>query len=479
MSSFPPPPGPKSFFPLKHVFAMRRDPLAFFLRMRDTYGDVVRIPMGPETIWLISDPALIQEVFSHKDFIKGRGLQRAKRLLGEGLLTSEGEIHKRQRRLSQPAFHRKRIESYTEVMGAYTLRHVGGWKEGQTVDLAAEMMRLTLAIVGKTLFDADTEGEAQDIGDALTILLESIWLAVLMPFSDLLEKIPFGRPYHAKKAILRLDTFVEGLIRERRTSGEDRGDLLSILLQAQDTEGDQRGMTDRQVRDEVMTLLVAGHETTANLLTWAFYLLAQHPHVEAALHEEIDRVIGDRLPTMEDVKSLVYTERVLAETLRIYPPAWTMGRRATKEIVLGGEASEPAVGGEASKAGRREAADPSSRPPIGPTTIAAGDIVILSPYVVHRDPKWYPEPLTMKPERFTPEAKEARPATAYIPFGGGARRCIGEAFAWMEGTILLAVIARRYKVSVLASPPVIPQPLITLRPKHGIAVRLHARQGAA
>jgi cytochrome P450 len=420
---------------------------AFLERAAREYGDVVYFKMGPQDVYFLNHPDYIKDVLvtRQQNFIKGRALQRSKRLLGEGLLTSEGSFHRRQRRLAQPAFHRQRVASYADVMTEYAARTSLHWRDGEQLDIAQEMMRLTLAIVGKTLFDADVEEEAQEIGEALATIL-NLFNAMIFPFSELLEKLPLPQNKRFEKAKRRLDETIYRIINERRRSGEDHGDLLSMLLLSQDEEG-TGSMTDEQVRNEVMTLFLAGHETTANALTWTWYLLSQNEKQEARLDAEIDEVLGTReRPTVEDVQHLRYTEMVLAESMRLYPPAWAIGRLATKETEIGGY------------------------------KIAPGSLVIVSQYVMHRDARYYPMPERFDPERWTPDARESRPQFSYFPFGAGARRCIGEGFAWMEGVLLIATLARRWRMRHVAGHPVELQPLITLRPKHGMLMTVHKRQ---
>src|SRR5205085_7639304 len=362
-----------------------------------------------------------------------------------GLLTSEAEFHRRQRRLAQPAFHHKRSQAYATGMAEYGARHRERWQDGQTLDVAQEMMGLTLAIVGKTLFDADVEGEAKEIGRALSDIMH-MFDRLTTPFPWLLELLPLPSNFRFARARARLDETIYRIINERRATGEDRGDLLSMLLLATDTEGDGTGMSDRQLRDEAMTIFLAGHETTANALTWTWYLLSQHPEVEARLHEEIATVLQGRLPTAEDFPRLRYAEMVLAEAMRLYPPAWAIGRRAIADY------------------------------PIGEYTVPARAIVLMSPYVMHRTPRYYPEPFRFDPERWTAEAREARPKFAYFPFGGGPRVCIGEGFAWMEGVLLIATIAQAWQMRLAPGQQVAPQPMITLRAKNGIRMRLEKRE---
>jgi cytochrome P450 len=447
------PPGPGSAHAGRRLLgflAFRRDPLGFLTRMAQEHGDVAHFRLGPQRVFALNHPDLVRDALVTRQdyFHKGRALQRSKRLLGEGLLTSEGEHHRRQRRLAQPAFHKKRVESYGAVMAATAARHAARWQDGQEVDISGEMMRLTLAIVGKTLFNADVEGEADDVGAAMHQVMEMFQL-LLLPYSEYLEKLPLPHNRRFLRARDRLDSVIYRIIEERRRTGADAGDLLSMLLLATDEEGDRTGMTDRQLRDELLTLFLAGHETTANALAWTWYLLAQHPEVETKLHAELDSVLGggERLPTAEDLPALRYTEMVLAESMRLYPPAWTVGRLAVRDY------------------------------PVGEYVIPEGSLVLVSQYVLHRDPRFWPDPSRFDPERFTPEAKELRPQYAYFPFGAGARRCIGEGFAWMEGALLIATIARRWRMRLVPDHPVVPLPRITLRPRHGIRVTLEERSG--
>jgi cytochrome P450 len=430
------------------LLAFRRDMIGFLERTARVHGDVAYFTLGPQPVYLLSHPDDIKDVLItyNKSFVKGRGLQRAKRLLGEGLLTSEGEFHTRQRRLAQPAFHRQRIASYAATMVDCASVVRDRWDDGASLDMSDEMMRLTLAVVGKTLFGADVESEADEIGHALSEVMRLFEIATL-PFAELLEKLPLPATRRFNRARARLDRTVLRLIAERRASGEDTGDLLSMLLLAQDVEGDGRGMTDEQLRDECMTLLLAGHETTANALTWTWYLLSQHPEVEAKLHAELDEALEGRVPTFEDLRRLPYTERVLTESMRLYPPAWVIGRRAVADV------------------------------PVGGYMVPANAIVLTSQYVVQRDPRWFAEPLRFDPDRWTPEAKSSLPRFAYFPFGGGARQCIGEQFAWTEGILLLASLAQSWRARLVPGHPVALQPLITLRPKHGMRMTVARRNG--
>lgn len=396
---------------------------------------------------MINHPDYIKEVLvtNNQNFIKGLALQRAKRLLGEGLLTSEGEFHRRQKRLAQPAFHRQRIASYSTVMTDYAAAASARWHDGETLDIAEEMMRLTLAIVGKTLFDADVESQAEEVGEAMSVVMD-LFNTLTVPFFELLEKLPLPQMQRFKKARARLDRIIYRLIEERRRRGEDRGDLLSMLLLAQDEEGQSGGMSDVQVRDEALTIFLAGHETTANALTWTWYLLSENPAAEAKLHEELQEVLGSRIPTVDDFPSLRYTEMVMAESMRLFPPAWAIGRLAVDDCEIGGY------------------------------QVPARSLVLMSQYIMHRDARYFPQPERFDPERWTPGARESRPQFSYFPFGGGPRRCIGEGFAWLEGVLLLATLAQHWQMRLVPNHPVGLRPVITLRPKHGMRMIITRRE---
>jgi cytochrome P450 len=423
------------------IYGPGRDPLAFFTGLARTYGDVSYVQMAGERLFMLNHPRLVKDVLvtHQRYFHKGRGLERSKRLLGAGLLTSEEAVHVRQRRLMQPAFHRDRIAAYASVMTAYADRVQDRWTDGETIDAAQEMMRLTLGVVGKTLFDADVESQARNVGRALSAVLGSFWTTML-PLFDLLQHLPLPVFRRSREARAELDAIIYSMIEERRKSPGDRGDLLSMLLMAQDEEGDGGGMSDQQVRDEAMTIFLAGHETTANALTWTWYLMSTAPHVEARVHAELDRVLGGRLPTIADLPNLTFVEQVITESMRLYPPAWIIGRRAIQDYA------------------------------VDDYVLPARSIVVVSPYVTQRDARFFPEPDRFMPDRWTGEFKSSLPAFAYFPFGGGARRCIGESFAWMELILVLSTIAQKWRLRVVPDHPVVPQPVVTLRMKHGLRV---------
>jgi cytochrome P450 len=412
------------------------------------YGDVVRLRLTSGAGYLVNHPDHIKDVLvTHgRDFVKSRGLERAKRLLGEGLLTSEGAFHMRQRRLVQPGFHRDRLKAYGSVMAAFAQRIAQRWQSGTAFDVAPEMMRLTLAIVGETLFGSDIESDAGPVGEALTEIQELLPVS-LIPGSEWFDRVPLPSNVRFWRARDRLEEVIYRLIAAHR-AGEDRGDLLSMLLAARDAEGGGAGMTDEQVRDECMTLLLAGHETTANALTWTWFLLARHPDVEAKLHAEIDRVLGPRAPAVDDIPALPYAHAVIAESIRLYPPAWVIGRRALRPYEVGGY------------------------------VLPAHSVVLVSPFAVHRDPRWHRDPLRFTPERFIDD-RPAVPKYAYIPFGAGERTCIGEQFAWMEAVLVLATIARRWRLRTTTDREPALLPLVTLRPKGGMPMIAFARSGTS
>ena len=421
------------------------NPLDFFTNLARTYGDISSYRMAGEQLFLVNEPRFIRDILvtHNRNFTKSRGLERSKRLLGLGLLTSEGAMHLRQRRLMQPAFHRDRIAGYGDLMVGYADRMRNAWDDGATLDVAREMNRLTLSIVGKTLFDVDVESQAAAVGEALTAVMESFWM-MMLPFAAVLERLPVPKRRRARMARARLDAIIYRMIADRRASGRDHGDLLSMLLSAQD-EDEGGGMTDQQVRDEAMTIFLAGHETTANALTWTWYLLSGAPDVEAALHAEVARVLQGRLPTMGDLASLQYVERVVTESMRLYPPAWIVGRRAIAEYQLGDYVAP------------------------------ARSILVMSPYIMQRDPRFYADPERFFPDRWTPEFRAALPKFAYFPFGGGPRQCIGESFAWMELILLVVTISQQCRLRLVPGHPVVPQPLITLRAKHGMRMTVERR----
>ncbi|HEX8280334.1 MAG TPA: cytochrome P450 [Chthoniobacterales bacterium] len=425
--------------PAAALYAMRRDPLAFFTTLAREQGDFVRFRLGDHEhdLFLVNHPDSIREVLVTNDrkFTKWFSVDRIREVLGQGLLVSEGEFHLRQRRLAQPAFHRERIAGYAEQMVALAIRLRDRWRVDETVDVSAEMNWLAMMIVASTLFGADVEADAEEIRSALSEILDQFERSIL----------PQADRDDYEDAMARLDAVIYRIIQERRASGEDRGDLLSMLLLAQDSEGDGGAMTDQQLRDEVMTLFLAGHETSANALGWCWHLLAQHADVEAQFHAEVDTTLQGRSARMDDVPRLALCGRIFAEAIRLYPPVWAIARRAMVDCTIAGRA------------------------------VPAGSVVILSQYVTQRDARWFPEPDRFDPERWIPETVATRPRFSYFPFSAGSRGCLGEAFAGAEGALCLAMIAQKWKLRRVSDAPVALQPQLTLRPRHGIRMRVEPR----
>ncbi len=423
-----------------------RDTLGFIERGRN-YGDVVRMRFLYLTAYFLYHPDDIEYVLSTnaKNFIKSRSLRSPffQRLLGNGLLTSEGEFWRRQRRLAQPAFHRQRISGYGDVMVEYTDRLISSWSDGGTRDIHQDMMRLTLEIVVKTLFNAEVSGDAAKVERALS--------QIVKPFSSqatlkwiLDNRLPTKTHRRFNECAKEIDEIVYRIISERRASGLDQGDLLSMLLAAQD-EDDGSQMTNRQLRDEVMTLFLAGHETTALTLSWAWYLLAQNPAVEQNFHTELDEVLAGKLPTAADVPQLKFTGMIAKESMRLYPPAYALGRESIEECEVGG------------------------------FRMPAKTQVFMFQWAVQRDPRFFDQPNSFNPERWTGEFANALPKYAYFPFGGGPRACIGNYFAMMEVVLLLATMGQRFRFSLLPEHPVSLLPAMSLRPRDGIKVLVHSR----
>lgn len=438
-------PGPKGHALLGVLPEFRRDPLGFFAECAREHGDLVRLRFPVLTFYLVSHPDAIEEVLvsRHKDFVKGwdyRYLLRS--FLGGGLLTSDGALWRRQRRLVQPAFHRDRIASYAETMATYADRMVSAWRSGETRELHTDLRRLTLQIVTRVLFGAEIGEEAREVGRALGVVTERAVQFMRTPLPFAME-IPTPANLRYRAAVRRLERIVYGIIRARRAHDAEGPDLLSMLLRAQD-EGGTR-MTDRQLRDEVITLFLAGHETTALALTWTFSLLSAHPGTEARLLAEVDETLGGRVPTIADLPRLRYTQQVIKEAMRIFPPVWVIGREAREDCAIAGY------------------------------RVPRGTQILISQYVVHHDPRWYSDPDRFVPDRWTGEMEQHLPRCAYFPFGAGPRLCIGHEFAMTEATLVLAAIARRVRLRVIPGHPVVPLPSITLQPAHGLRVMASGR----
>jgi cytochrome P450 len=414
------------------------------------YGDLVHFKVFGRDFYQLNHPDLVED-FLLKDASKhhrGIVMQRAKLVLGEGLLTSEEPFHMRQRRLAQPAFLRERIAAYGEVIGDNATMISQKWRSGEVLDLHDEMLELALRIVGKCLFDLDVQSrdEVKKISAAVDAFMGFLPLAVL-PFSEQIQRLPLPTMKRIRKGQAELDGMIYGMIEERRKTPGDRGDLLSMLLEAVDPEDATARMSNRQVHDECLTIMLAGHETTANALSFALWLLAKHPEVQTRMHEEAAAVLEGRSPVADDYAKLPYATQVFSEALRLYPPVWVTARTCVEAYEIAGFA------------------------------IKRGAVLIASQFVVHRDARFFPDPLRFDPERFAPEKKQARPRFAFFPFAAGSRQCIGEGLAWMEGVLSLATIARDWRLSLPegAAKEIAVTASISLRPKHGVRLLVERR----
>ncbi len=446
------PVGPAFWPRLLRGDVFRQNAASFLESNARQFGDLVYFETLGVRVLQFNHPVLVQEMLvrdaphHHRNMV----MQRSKMVLGEGLLTSEEPLHMRQRRMAAPAFHRQRIAAYGQVITHFTRQMTQGWADGSVVDVHAEMLLLALRIVGKTLFDTNVEQEVGKIAAAVEAFMGFMPLAFL-PFPDLIVRLPLPAMRRIRDGRAGLDELIYRMIRERRADSTDRGDLLSMLLAAVDEEAPSAApattMTDQQVRDECLTVLLAGHETTANALSFALRLLADHPEIQEQLAAESRDVLGDRPATAEDYARLPLAERVFAEALRLYPPVWVTARTAAEAYEYRG------------------------------ISIAQGTILVAPQYAVHRDPRWWPDPDRFDPERFTTAAKAVRPRGAYFPFGAGNRQCIGEGLAWMEGVLALATIAQHWQLLPLAGDkgPIPIAPSISLRPHGPVRLRVQRR----
>jgi len=440
----PRPPGPKPHFPIGNFPLAHANPLATFASWARQFGDIFYYRAGWVPVYFLNHPDYVEAVLvsQYQNFKKDRVVRNTRWIFGDGLLTSEGSSWLRQRRIIQPAFHRERISSYLGTMTHYAEEMLAGWHDGQTRDIHQEMMQLTLRIVAKVLFGLEVKEESEKIAAALNILIgQGAGGRMVLP--PILRYLPVPSMSRVRRAARELDEIAYGIIRQRRNREHVNGDMLAMLMQAQDNDGSR--MNDQQLRDEAITFLLAGHETTALALSWGWYLLGQNPEVEEELHRELQAVLNGRAPTAQDLPRLPYTERVIKETLRLYPPGWAVARTVLSEFELGGY------------------------------RIPRGANVVLSQWVMHRDGRFFSDPEKFDPDRWLPENAEALPRYAYFPFGAGPRGCIGSSFAMMEAIVLLATIAQKFRLLVLPGHPVVPMPSVTLRPKHGIRVTIQQR----
>jgi cytochrome P450 len=429
-------------------FAFRRfrpaNPIVLFQHLVDEYGDIAHYKIGWNHIVFLNNPDYIREVLvvQNDNFIKERTVRRTKMLLGEGMITAEGAQHRSQRQVAQPAFHRQRIPEYADMIVQEGVRMRDRWRDGEQRDIARDMMHLTLNVVAGTLFATDLRNEVDELADAINRIMGLYNFLVMLPAAEWLVHVrPPGLAAFVR-ARKRIDAVVYRMIEAHRKAGHNGGSLLDLMLAA---SPDHSAASEQSLRDQVITIFLAGYETVANALAWTWYLLSQNPECERRFHDEIDRELQDRPPAFEDVPRLRYTEMVLAESMRLYPPAWAMGRYARNDFRL------------------------------GEFFLPAKTTVLISQFIMHRDARFFPDPLRFNPERFTPEAKARRTKFTYFPFGAGFRQCIGESFAWMEGVLLLATLGQRWKPKLVPGHRVEPEPLITLRPKYGMKMQVEAR----
>src|SRR5438552_6801206 len=429
-------------------FAFRRfrpaNPIFLFQHLVQEYGDIAHYKIGWNHIVFLNHPDYIREVLvvQNDNFVKERTVRRSKMLLGEGMITSEGAHHRAQRQVAQPAFHRQRIPEYADTMVGEAARIRDQWRDGEERNIAIDMMHLTLNVVAETLFATDLRDEVHELADAINRIMGLYNFLVMLPAAEwLVHARPPGLAAFVR-ARKRIDAVAHRMIEAHRQHHSDGRSLLDLMLAA---SPDRSLASEKSLRDQVITIFLAGYETVANALAWTWYLLSQNPECELRFHEEIDRELQGRLPAYEDVPRLRYVEMVMAESMRLYPPAWAMGRYALHDFQL------------------------------GEFFLPAKTTVLMSQFITHRDPRFFPDPLRFDPERFTPEAKFTRAKFSYFPFGAGARQCIGESFAWMEGVLLLASLGQKWRLKLVPGHPVEPEPLITLRPKYGMRMSLEAR----
>ena len=440
------PPGPKGISVLTCCLSRQRDPLIELRKLAQRYGDIVHMQLGRRHDYLVNHPDYIKAILCAPQSEMARSTPPGlKRLLGRGLLTNQGDYHKRHKRMLAPTFHKELVRRWGSTITNYSDRMCDRWDDDQELDIEFEMSRLTLAIVVKALLSVDLEERTDEIAKATNTLIEMIHCRTLPLVDDLLDKIALGRIRRFDDARQQFDSIVYRMIRERRESTASAQDLLSALLQVRDEETGSSGLSDEEIRDEVVTMLVAGHETTAHALTWTWYLLSQHPESERRLHAELDAVLQGRSPTVDDLESMPYNRMVLSEAMRLYPPVWIVARRNPNAWSLSNYTFPP------------------------------GSFVFISQYLMHRDPRFFTDPDRFDPDRWTPQAMAQRPKYSYFPFGGGPRQCIGEGLAWVIGLLVLATIGRRRQFALGSRQKIDLEPLITLRPKYGMRMLTQRR----
>ncbi len=428
--------------PLHIYYALYRDPLTTLQSLAHKYGDVVLLRIGRQPIYIVNHPTLVEEVVitnSHQTS-KRLGSRLLRRLLGNSVMSSQDEEHLKQRRMLQPLFHRRHLAGFGETMVSCAHQVSERWQPGETLDVFEEMTDLAMAVVGKTLFSAEFDAQAEEIRRALDVFM-SRSRVTSMVVSELAEQLPLPTPRRMHDALRRLDRSIYGLIADRRRQ-EPQSDLLALLLEAEDENGK---LNDTQIRDQAMTIFLAGFETMAVTLTWTWYLLSQHPAIERCFQAEIDQVLAGRLPTADDLPKLTYTRQLLSEVLRLYPPVWAHGRRLAEAIRL------------------------------GDWDLPDGAYVIFNTWLLHHDPRYYTDPERFDPGRWTDEPEVKRPRMSFAPFGAGPRQCIGEGYAWMEGVLLLATLGQSWQLRLAPGHPVELEPVLTLRPRYGMRMTLSQR----
>jgi cytochrome P450 len=435
----------KPRYPGELILLAQRDPLALFRRMAAAGGTMVRARIGPREVFLLNHPELVRALLSYSGdaLVKERALRLSRIVLGNGLVTSDGALHRRQRRLLLPGFHHRRVAASAAVMVSLAERRSMGWRDGQVIEVDTEMMRLTLEIAAKALFGAELGGEVEELQRAVLTAL-SVFDRHRNPFAELLNRLPVPGTVRVWRARRRIEQTVRRFIRDRRAADVAPPDLLTLLLAAQDPETGI-GLDDRQIRDEIVTLLLTGHETTAVALTWTWYFLGRHPDVETRLHDEIDAVLGGRGPTAEDATKLPYLRQVVSEAMRLRPPVWAVSRQAIADVEIGGH------------------------------RFARGATLVVCQYTLHRDPAWWSDPERFRPERFAPDAQPLVQKFCYLPFSAGPRGCIGEHFAWTECILVVAAVAQRWRLRPAGDESIGLRPSITLRPGRPVRMRLLAR----
>lgn len=440
------PPGPSSSIPGYLYFSLRRDPLGFLMRAVREHGDIVHVQIGPRHDYLLNHPDYIKEVMLAPEGIIRSAARPLRRVLGQGLLTSQGEPHHRRRRLMQPVLHVQQVAAWARVIVERAARVRDAWKPDMTIDVAPEMSRLALGIIIELLLNRDIDRMDENLTRPLWIVCKAVNQNTFPSLSEMLVTLPLPRVRRLQRAVADVDSLLYRAMDERRQADSENGDVLSMLLALRDSSNEGKGLSDEQIRDEVLTLILAGHETIGTALTWTWYLLSNHPAVEQAMHAEVDTVLNGRLPTSEDLGKLVYVRRVFSESLRLYPPVWVFPRRPTRDYQLGGY------------------------------EVPAGSYFQLCPYVTQRDARFFPDPERFDPERWTPEAIASRPKFSFFSFAAGAHRCIGENLAWTEGVLALATIAQKWRLRLAPGHPVEADPLITLRPKFGMRMIVERRK---